>query len=155
MIVRMDAILPTVVSTISLVNSLMGSAKNARDLALQSDNADVKDAVIGVYDAILEVKNRVLDIDEENRKLREKLAQRESVIHDPVTTYYFKDGKSDSPLCPTCYENNDKMITLPKPHTNASGISRTCNVCRTHYLEEKASRTVTPPRFTGRDSWMG
>ena len=74
MIVCMDAILPTVISTMALVNSVIGSAKNARDLAIQSENSDVKDAIIGVYDAILEVKNRVLDLDEENRKLREKLA---------------------------------------------------------------------------------
>jgi hypothetical protein len=155
MIVRMDAILPTLVSTIALVNSVIGSAKNARDLAIQSDNADVKDAVIGVYDAILEVKNRVLELDEENRKLREKLAQRESVKHDPVTSYCFKDGEPESPLCPTCYENNDKMIHLPKPYTDSSGIHRTCTVCSTRYLEEKASRPSSQPRYSGRDGWMG
>ncbi len=155
MIVCMDAILPTVISTMAVVNSVIGSAKNARDLAIQSDNADVKDAVIGVYNAILEVKNRVLDLDEENRKLREKLAQRESVKHDPVSSYYFKDGEPDSPLCPTCYENNDKMIHLPKSYTDSAGTRRSCNVCSTRYLEEKASRLSSQPRYTGRDGWMG
>lgn len=153
MIVRTDTILPTVVSTMALVNSVIGLARNARDLAIQSNNTDVKDAVIGVYDAVLKGKNRVLELDEENRKLREKLAQRESVKYDPETTYYFKDDQPDSPFCPTCYDDKDKMIRLPKPHTDSSGIHRTCKVCSSRYLEEKTSRTVSPPRFTGTDGW--
>ena len=144
----MDSIIPAaVVTTLSAVNAAIASAKNARDIAKQSESADVKNAVIEVYDAVLELKNRILELDEENRNLKVKLAQKDSVKRTSEFGYYFKDGEPDDPLCPKCFEGEGKLAYLTRQRSVSNGRLRNCLQCKESYWELPARQSVDyPPR---------
>jgi hypothetical protein len=66
------SIIPPVVLTVTLlVGGLVSSAKTARELPKDTSNHELKAAVSDLYDDVLSVKARVVDLDEENRALRE------------------------------------------------------------------------------------
>lgn len=56
MIIGMDSI-AAVVTTLSAVNSAIASVKNARDMAKDSQDANLKNAVSEALDAVLDLKN--------------------------------------------------------------------------------------------------
>jgi hypothetical protein len=118
----------SVVSTMSLISSAISSVKNAKDLAKQSSDTDLKDRISDVYDAILGMKERVLELDQQNRDLREQLTQKASVARNPEFGYYFVDGDPD-PHCQKCYEGSGKLIHFPSSRPFSEGIRRDCIVC--------------------------
>lgn len=62
-------ILPSaVLTTAQLVGTLVASAKNARDLAKESSDNELKASISELYDSLIDVKARVFDLDEENRR---------------------------------------------------------------------------------------
>jgi hypothetical protein len=66
----MSVIPQAALTTVQIVSGLAASAKNAVDLAKASSNNELKGAVSELYDSVLDVKGRVLELDEENRNLK-------------------------------------------------------------------------------------
>ena len=146
---------PGLLTTVQLVGGLAASAKNALDIVKASSDHDLKAAVSELYDSVLDVKVRVLDLDEENRRLKADLERKAEVIgpEDPHGYFFFKD-KPDQPLCPKCVQSQPaNAVYLPKVYTYKSGAkSRTCIICRFEYFEDRAS---TQNRGVGGGgSWM-
>jgi hypothetical protein len=124
---RMTILPPAVLTTAQLVSGLVASVKNALDIARASSDHALKGAVSELYDSFLDVKGRVLDLDEENRAL--KVAPH---------GYYFVAGDKERPLCPRCFqENPQKIAFLTSPHEWNRGIRRTCKLCRHHVYEKE------------------
>ena len=92
----------TVVQTIS---STLATLKNARDLAKDSKDHELKGVIGDAFDALLDLKERILALDEENRELKAKLSKREAIA-GPLAPfgYLFKNGDMEHPLCPNCYQ---------------------------------------------------
>jgi hypothetical protein len=155
MIVGMDSIIPTaLVSAVSVVNGAIASVRNARDIAKQSSDSALKDAVSEAYDAVLDLKDRVLDLDEENRQLKAKLAQKDSVKRDPKFGYYFKDGEPDAPLCQRCYEGAGRLAYLSGIIREDGGVLRRwCHQCEKSFYEEHSTRNQTTGSYDPL-SWM-
>jgi len=136
---RMTILPPAVLTTAQLVSGLVASVKNALDIARASSDHALKGAVSELYDSFLDVKGRVLDLDEENRALKVALAERNKYI-GPVAPhgYYFVAGDKERPLCPRCFqENPQKIAFLTSPHEWNRGIRRTCKLCRHHVYEKE------------------
>lgn len=148
----MDSIVPHAVLTVtSLVNSALGSVRAAKELAKDSSDTELKERIAEVYDSFLDIKDRVLDLDLENRTLREQLAKRATFKRTSEFGYYFADGDPD-PYCPKCYEGAGKEIHLPKASDRVGGFMRVCRECKHQYVEGK--RKTPPPVFTiGRSPW--
>jgi len=86
----MDSILPPVV--VSVINSALGSLKNARELAKEHSDSNLKEQLSAVYDHFLELKDRVLQLDEDNRLLKAQLSQKANLTFDAEHGYYFAEG---------------------------------------------------------------
>ena len=100
-------ILPTaVLTTVQLVSGLVASAKNALDIAKASSDHALKASVDELCDSVFDVKGRVLDLDEENRRLKAELARKDEFI-GPIEPhgYFFYKEKQDQPLCPKCFQS--------------------------------------------------
>jgi hypothetical protein len=131
----MDSIVPAAaLSVASLVSNVLSSAKAAKELAKQSGDTDLKEQIGDLIDSVLEVKQRVLELDEENRSLRQQLAQKGAVRRDSQFGYYFGEGDPD-PLCPKCYESAAKLIHLTQAKTWSGGVRRDCRECRQVFWE--------------------
>jgi hypothetical protein len=153
MMAPMHEIIPSAIATtLSVINSAVSSLKNAKDMAKDSTDTSLKAIISESYDAVLDLKERVLDLDEENRTLRQKLERRDSVKRDRQFGYYFKDGDTQDPLCPKCYEGDDKLVYLPHPENVGGGIRRICLHCQMTFWERRI-QDYSPPADGG-DYWM-
>jgi hypothetical protein len=123
---------PAVLTTAQLVGGLVASAKNAVELTKASSNHDLKAAVSELYDSLIDVKARVLDLDEENRNLKADLV-RKAEVDGPMEPhgYFFRKDKPDLPLCPKCFQSQPSNIVFLGPiKTSGSGRYRECLVCK-------------------------
>lgn len=142
----MTLIPPVALTTVQIVSGLAASAKNAYELAKGSSDRDLKGAVSELYDAVLETKARVLDLDEQVRTLKAQLAQREEIEGpDEKFGYFYFKSKPDRPLCPKCYQSIPSNVVHMKPpyHSNSLGtVSRTCPICNFAVTEQKNTTII-------------
>ncbi|MGD0830846.1 MAG: hypothetical protein ABR907_07885 [Terracidiphilus sp.] len=141
----MSIIPQAALTTVQIVSGLAASAKNAVDLAKGTSNNELKGALSELYDSVLDVKARVLDLDEEVRSLKTQLAQREEIIGpDEVNGYFCYKSKPEKPLCPKCYQTvPSNAVYLGPMHTFNGGIRRICRVCGFKRMETSAN----PPQI--------
>jgi rubredoxin len=118
-------------TTVQIVSGLAASAKNAVDLAKSTSNNELKGAVSELYDSVLDVKARVLELDEEVRGLKAQLARREEIEGpDSKFGYFHFKSKPDEPLCPRCYQSVPSRIANMGPHQQLGrDVVRVCPVC--------------------------
>jgi len=132
-------VVPSVVlTTAQVVGGLVASAKNVLDLAKASSDHTLKASVSELYDSVLDVKARVLDLDEENRRLKEELARKDDV-EGPVEPfgYFFTKQKPNNPLCPKCFQSQPSQIVfLGSLRKHKGGQLRKCPVCKYGNYEE-------------------
>jgi hypothetical protein len=71
---------PHVASTaLTLVNSTVQSLKTAIELAKTSKDSDLKQTISEVFNGVLDLKSKVLDLEEENRTLRIAIAEKAAI----------------------------------------------------------------------------
>jgi hypothetical protein len=117
-------------TAVGLVNSTISLFKQVNEAAKESDDLDLKRGLSDLYGQIVELKAHVLDIAQENDDLRKKLRQRESVRWDSKTGFYFGDQDPD-PLCPYCYEREERLIHLSPPDRSGG---RRCLLCKEEFF---------------------
>ncbi len=126
----MTLVPPAVLTTTQLVGGIVASAKNAVDLAKVSSNHELKAALNELYDSVLDVKARVLDLDEENRRLKEELGRREEIIGpEGKNGFFFYKAKPDKPLCPVCWQSATKKNPVFLVDWDAYGPGYRCVIC--------------------------
>jgi hypothetical protein len=151
-------ILPSaVLTTAQLVGTLVASAKNARDLAKESSDTELKASISELYDSLIDVKARVFDLDEENRRLKADIAKKDQVIGPTGQFgYFFHRDNLDHPLCPKCIQSQPaNSVFLGPLHKRNGGTFRKCPVCDYGNYEEpqKLGRAVVSMP-SGSSSWM-
>jgi hypothetical protein len=132
---------PAALTTVQIVSGLAASAKNAYELAKGTSNNELKGAVSELYDSVLDVKARVLEIDEEVRDLRAQLARREEIEGpDAKFGYFHFKSKPDEPLCPRCYQSvPSKIANMGPTQQQGSYVLRVCPVCSFTHRERFGS----------------
>lgn len=134
----MSIIPQAVLTTTQLVGGLVASAKNALDLAKASSDHELKASVSELYDSVIDVKGRVLDLDEENRRLKAELTRKDD-IEGPIEPfgYFFTKQKPENPLCPKCLQSEpNKVVFLGSLRKHKGGQLRRCPVCSYGNYEE-------------------
>jgi hypothetical protein len=134
----MSIIPQATLTTVQIVSGLAASAKNAVDLAKASSNNELKAALGELRNSVLDVKARVLDLDEENRNLKAQLARREEIEGpDAKFGYFYFKSRPDKPLCPKCYQSAQSSTTFMGPrYKQGSYTRRTCPVCNFFHNED-------------------
>jgi len=149
----MSIIPQAALTTIQLVSGLAASAKNAVDLAKSTLNNELKGAVSELYDSLLDVKGRVLDLDEENRRLKAELEKKDEFT-GPIEPhgYFFYKVKPEQPLCPKCFQSQpSNPVFLPPVSNDNGGTKRTCIIC--HWANVETPPLASSPRSTRRRSF--
>ena len=153
----MSIIPQAALTTIQIVSGLAASAKNAVDLAKSTSNNELKGAVSELYDSVLDVKARVLELDEEVRSLKAQLAQRGEIIGpDEAFGYFYFKSNPNEPLCPKCYQSSpSKVVNMGPRDQRAGGIMRFCPVCDFTVTEEIRRQERHQLSISdGPDGWM-
>jgi hypothetical protein len=153
----MSIIPQAALTTVQIVSSLAASAKNAVDLAKSTSNNELKGAVSELYNSVLDVKARVLYLDEEVRTLKAQLVTREEIEGPDARFGYFRfKSKPNEPLCPKCYQSvPSKIVNMGPRDQRAGGIMRFCPVCNFTVTEEVRQQEQRQlPIYQGPDGWM-
>ena len=77
------------------------------------------------------MKDRALELDEENRRLKQEAAQKEE-IEGPSGSfgYFFTKSKPEHPLCPKCIQSQTRNVVFLGPlYKHQGGKLRKCPVC--------------------------
>ena len=127
-----------------LLSSTLSALNNVRDLARDSSDRELKEKINETYDGLLSLKQRMLAMDDENRELRAKLAQKESVV-GPVRPFGYiyrtEDSSHQYPLCPQCFQKEGAISYLTAPRLLAGGPRRECNSCSFKCFEQSGRET--------------
>lgn len=122
-------------AAVGLANSALSAVKSAFELGKKTTDLDLKHELNSAVDSVLELKIKVHELADENRELRNLLAQKGKITRTGEHGFWFRDGESD-PLCPKCYEDTGKTIYLTPAEPWNGGIRRDCKVCDHMYMEK-------------------
>lgn len=134
----------TVATVGGLVNAAVSTAKTVRDLAKDSSDSALKASISDLHNALLDIKAKVLELDEENRSLKAQLAAKDD-IEGPVEPhgYFFHKDKPEKPICPKCFQSQPQNIVYLTPLQDLNGNKlRRCLICHFNHIE--ASRQHSP-----------
>lgn len=82
-------------TAVTLVNGTIGLLKEARASAKRSDDHDLKDKLSEVFDSVLELKEVIGNLRNENNELRARLEERANLKWDTEEKLYFAEGDPD------------------------------------------------------------
>ena len=119
-------------TAVGLVNSTIGLLKEARDSAKRSDDHDLKDKLSEVFDAVLELKEVLGNLRDENTELRQQLEAQAALKWDSRTKLYFAENDRD-PFCPVCLDHSHKQIRLHPLFLDGSLWKYECKVCKNRF----------------------
>jgi hypothetical protein len=118
-------------TVVQVISSTIATLRNARDLAKDSKDRELKEVIGDVFNALLDLKERMLALDDENRQLKEQLAMKASFTGPvPPSGYiYAKEDVSQAhPLCPRCYQEKGHVYPLASRNYGGNS-SRHCPNC--------------------------
>jgi hypothetical protein len=117
------------------IGTTLSMLKNARDLAKESKNHELKDVISDAFDSLLDLRERMLALDEENRELKLKLAKKGSFSGPvPPFGYMYKDGDMQHPFCPKCFQEKGHEYPLSM-QSWAGSVRRDCRNCKWYCIE--------------------
>lgn len=121
-------------TTVRTVASGIDTLKRLADLALSTQNIDLREGLNQLREHLIEVKESLLEIREENLAFKEEnlnLRKRIAELEQPTVeelifkrfAYYTKEGSG--PYCPSCYEKRKK-----KERLSVTGPVFICTECK-------------------------
>jgi hypothetical protein len=90
---------------------------------------------------IMELRQTVLAIQEENLHLKERLRQLEAgataptreVVYDKGVYWTLERGARQGPFCPACQDRAGKLVRLHYSHTGTPGVYWMCKACQQNW----------------------
>ena len=135
------------VALANLAITVLGKTTEAltglRERAQRSKDADIKDGINTLFDSILQLKDVVSRLLDENKKLQQQI-ENEHMARAAIpkirqvgdTNYYFQGD--EGPFCQACRDGKSKDLVklLPLEHWNG-GERRECPVCHEFFYEKR------------------
>jgi hypothetical protein len=130
--------LPLVATASGVLSTALSAMKYVREVSDSTDDLELKSRINDLYTALLDVRAKVLELDEENCRLKTELARKDD-IEGPVEPfgYFFTKQKPKNPLCPKCLQSEpSKVVFLGSLRKHKGGQLRKCPVCTYGNYEE-------------------
>lgn len=122
-------------TAVSLVNGTISLLKEAKEAAKRSDDHDLKDKLSEVFDSVLDLKEVIANLRDDNAELRKQLEARAKLLWDRERKIYFAEDDPD-PFCPICLDGNNKQIRLQPTGLGDHLLWRyECKVCRNFFAK--------------------
>lgn len=109
--------------------SWLQTAKDVAELVQKLDNIDLLRKVMTLQTELMEMQDQIFKLREENAQLRHVDDVSENITYDHATGWYYvqRDGRTDGPFCPTCWDDRRKLI---RPATMPNRDFGRCTVCQ-------------------------
>jgi hypothetical protein len=148
--------LTTAAAAATILNNALGLLKSAREQAKGSNDIDLKETISSLFDVVLDLKQAMILVIEENDKLRAEREQKPTRKQVGEAIYYFVGD--DGPFCQPCYDDKTKLVALTAPESlSGGGVRRQCLVCQHYFYEKRQANNlvVASGRGGSGTSWMG
>ncbi len=133
------------ISVASLVLSITTKTTEAlnalRERATRSKDIDIKEQINTLYDNVLQMKEVMSRLLDENKEQKRQLEEQRNPPEPPKikqvgeTNYYFKGD--EGPFCQPCYDDKGKLVALsPRQVSPWGSQKRTCLVCQQTFYEK-------------------
>ena len=149
--------LPLVATASSVIGAALSAMKYMREVSDSTDDLELKSRINDLYTALLDVRAKVLDLDEENRRLKNELARKDDIVGpDAKFGYFHFMNKPNEPLCPKCYQSiPSKIVNMGPMDQRAGGMMRLCPVCNFFVTEERRQEDQHQSTiYEGSNRWM-
>lgn len=144
------------ISVTSLALALVGKTTEAlnalREHAKRTKDLDIKDQINTMYDHVLDLKEAISRLVDENNALKRKLEHEteKPVLRPFGDTVYCFQSNNPNPCCPNCYSDKGKLIPLSSPQDWNGGVRRECTLCGEQFYERRMNVGGPPVRLGGR-----
>jgi hypothetical protein len=129
--------------------AIYDALKDAATLLKELQRMDLYEALLNVREELQGIREENLRLRDENKKLGEQLEVQQTIEferglfwirQDPMTA-----DKSDTPVCPYCYENDKKVFRLQIHVDYAGERSVQCEHCKFFCVLQKGIHNKRPP----------
>jgi hypothetical protein len=139
--------MPDPISVASLALTLSTKATEAmnalRERSQRTKDLDIKDQISTLYDIVLELKEIISRVSDENKDLKQQLETQKHPPEEPELKqvgdahYYYLKGGTDGPYCQSCYVVNKRLVKLPQGDHWNGGLRRDCPVCHGTFWDRR------------------
>jgi hypothetical protein len=150
--------LTTVAAATTILANAMKALSSLREQAKGSKDAALKDNISKLYDSLLDLKEALIRVSEENSELRRIITEQASGAGKPeirpvgAVNYYFVGDKG--PYCQPCYDGKQKLVALTPAQESNNGIWRRCVLCQQYFWEKPENLSTAFGTVSGPDGWM-
>jgi hypothetical protein len=123
---------------------IINAAKEVYNAVQKYNDVPLMKQVVELQQAVLDLQAELVEAKKQLSDALAKLDVRHS-IHKRGE--YFYKGGDEEPLCPKCWQQNDKLVYLSAVKSNPSYAAfRRCVVCKELFVEREAptQRQITP-----------
>jgi hypothetical protein len=128
---------------LTLFNAIATAGRTIYDIAQGTSKLETKHELLGVYDALMNLKRSAAELEDENRDLRQKLRFKSDDFELRVP-FYFQREQPDQPLCAKCFAK--EKIGPMSESFESSGVWRRCLVCDNAVQVKKSASPNIAPR---------
>jgi hypothetical protein len=121
--------------------SLISDAKDVVKLAHEAGNLSLYQRLVELQGEIVEISGRVMELETENRSLKEALDLKARMTFKKP--FYYQEG-DEVPFCPNCWESSRKAI-----HVADSVSGHRCNACGSIYSDRARTGAVRRRPYGG------
>lgn len=111
-----------------------------RERAQRTKDIEIKEQIGTLFDNVLQLKDIVSRIVDQNKELQNALIQQQNpplkpkIRHVGQTNYYYLGD--EGPYCQPCYDKTKTLIALlPRKMASLGGSHRDCPVCHSNFYE--------------------
>lgn len=133
--------------------SVIANVRELSDLVKKVGDIELYRKIVDLQGEVVALAGRKAELELENRELKEKLAQRATMVFKEP--YYWVEG-DNVPFCPKCWESAGLQIHLAELVHLASGKARLCRHCKELIYETRENPYTNMPyaprmRSSGRE----
>lgn len=99
--------------------AIFDELKSVANVLKEADKIPQYQQILEVLEKLLEMQKHVVDLEVENKGLKDKLEIQRSLIFENNAYWINKDGKKDGPYCSCCWDDDRKVIRMQPSHNPA------------------------------------
>jgi len=120
--------------------SIFDALKSIAKVLQEAGKIEQYQQILDAMAKLLEMQNRITELESENKECEEKLKIKENLIYENNAYWINKEGKKEGPFCSRCWDKNKDLIRL-QPTANPS--SSRCPECKNSF--KTGPENYTPP----------
>jgi hypothetical protein len=142
------SVLTSIKTATDLVNFLRDSSTSLEKAEINLKLAEIINALADAKINIADIKQILIDKDEQIRKLKGQLEIKDKIVWDDPCYWLIDGEKKDGPFCQQCYDRDHQLVRLQE-FGSAKGRWK-CLTCRNVYLDAQARSEVVDTRIRTR-----